>query len=251
MDTHSSEVYALGNMTVVIGAGSGIGREIAHRCLEFGQNTVLADINLDYWSQYGISTDRYLLDVLDHKSVTDLCGWLRNCGYQVDGLVFTVGRAITLPIQSVKPSMHEESLQLNLVSFLNVITEFLNAGLFSSKGASILVISSIVGEVGAKGKTVYASSKGGIISAVRSLALELADINVRINAISPGTVHTEMLDKLVSTIGEDAVAQLAASYPLGLGFAGNVADLAYFLLGPQARWSTGSVITIDGGFTAG
>lgn len=240
----------MSEMTIFIGAGSGIGRAITHRYLEFGDNTVLADMNLDYWSEAGLSADKYILDVLDHKSVLEFCYWLKNCDHTVNGLVYTVGKAVTLPIQSVKPGMHEELLQINLVSFLNLINEFLNAGLFSTKGASIVVISSIVGDVGAKGKTVYSSSKGGLNAAIRSLSIELADFNIRINAIAPGTVQTEMLEKLVSTIGEDAVEQLAKSFPLGLGFAENVADLAYFLLGPQARWTTGTVITIDGGFTA-
>ena len=80
--------------------------------------------------------------------------------------------------------------------------------------------------------------------------MELASKKIRINAIAPGTVQTEMLDKLISSIGEEAVKKMLLDYPLGLGYPQDISDLAVFLLSKQSKWVTGSIITIDGGYSA-
>jgi len=78
----------------------------------------------------------------------------------------------------------------------------------------------------------------------------MASKNIRVNAIAPGTVQTEMLDKLISSIGEEEVKKMLLDYPLGLGYPHDISNLAVFLLSKQSKWITGSIITLDGGYSA-
>jgi len=161
-----------------------------------------------------------------------------------------VGKAVTLPVQSMKPQAYEQLFDLNVVSFLGLLAQVKESGLFSPGLASVVVISSLVGELGARGKTAYSASKGALNATVRSLVQETAAQGLRLNAICPGTIQTGMLENLIASIGSAEVDKLASEFPLGFGCATDVADLACFLLSPASRWMTGQVLTIDGGFSA-
>jgi len=237
--------------TLVVGAGSGIGREITQKLLREGESVIAADIATEYWdSQAKQLAGLISCDVLSSKSTGELTGTLGRLGIRLKGLVFTVGRAVTRPIQSMKPEAYAELFDLNTMSFFNLLAEIMAAGLFSRDGASVVVISSLVSELGARGKTAYSASKGALNAAVRSLSQELALEGLRVNAISPGTIQTGMLNNLIVTIGNEEVNKLAAEFPLGFGYPTDIADLAYYLLDPASRWITGTVISIDGGYSA-
>lgn len=84
---------------------------------------------------------------------------------------------------------------------------------------------------------------------VRNLALELGNHNIRVNGVMPGHVLTEMTEAFEDTYSEEYKHELENMYPLGLGCAGDVADLTVFLLSNASRWITGQNIIIDGGRT--
>jgi len=236
---------------LVVGAGSGIGKSVAELLLDSGQAVIASDLDISVWDNCKSKSLLTLqTDVLNEASVQGLADTIATDKLKLKGLVFTVGKAITLPLQNLKPAVLNELFHLNTLSFFNLIYQLLHQDLFVASSASIVVISSIVGQTGAKGKIAYSASKGALDAAIKSLACELAAENIRINAIAPGTLQTPMLARLISTIGADEVAKLAAEYPLGLGFPEDVANLALFLLGDSASWITGEILTIDGGFSA-
>jgi len=235
---------------IVVGAGSGIGKVVAEGLIELGNTVIVADLDVAGWETSATSlVGLYQVDVLSEESVNKLIAKLVTQKSSLRGLVYTVGKAITLPLQSMKPSMFNELIDLNTVSFFSLVSQLLASNLFSPNSV-IVVISSIVGQTGARGKIAYSASKGAIDAGIRSLACELAPEMIRINAIAPGTVRTAMLDKLISSIGEEGVEELAKDFPLGLGFPEDIANLALFLLSESAHWITGNVFTIDGGFSA-
>jgi NAD(P)-dependent dehydrogenase (short-subunit alcohol dehydrogenase family) len=239
------------DVILVVGAGSGIGKAVTELLLESGEAVVASDLDLTVWEGHDSGALLTLqTDVLNEASVQSLAETIAGDQLKLKGLVFTVGKAITLPLQSLKPAILNELLQLNTLSFFNLISQLQNQKLFAASSASIVVISSIVGQTGAKGKIAYSATKGALDAAIKSLACELAEENIRINAIAPGTLQTPMLARLISTIGADEVAKLAAEYPLALGYPEDVASLVLFLLGESAKWITGNLITIDGGFSA-
>ena len=236
---------------LIVGAGSGIGKSIAEQLIALKEDIVIADINLNKWDSSSINNVLfYQLDVTDEESINFMIENFRTEEIYLKGLVYTVGKAITLPLKSIKIETYQELIEINTISFFNLIETLATKQLISEQGASIVVISSVVGQYGARGKIAYGLTKGAIDSGIKSLALELAASKIRVNAIAPGTVQTEMLDKLISSIGEEEVNKMLLDYPFGLGYPQDISDLAVFLLSKQSKWITGSVITIDGGYSA-
>src|SRR5262249_23254247 len=108
---------------------------------------------------------------------------------------------------------------------------------------------SVYAHVGAPGQTGYSASKGAIVAAIRSLALELAPRHLRVNCLSPGLVHTAMTDAAHSRLTAEQWAQIEAMHPLGAGQPEDVARAAAFLMDPRNTWITGTDLIIDGGYT--
>jgi len=119
----------------------------------------------------------------------------------------------------------------------------------SASQSSHVQISSVAGIKGQVGFTAYAAAKGAMIAAVRCLALELAPRNIRVNAISPGWVETEMTEKIRS-FSPESYERNKLMHPLGLGTPADISNAAQFLLSDEARWITGINLMVDGGFCA-
>ncbi len=123
-------------------------------------------------------------------------------------------------------------------------TKFASRYMLKQKSGCIINISSVVGITGNPGQTNYAASKSGILGLTKATALELASRNIRVNAIAPGYITTEMTEKLT----DKQKQELTALIPLKkLGTPEDVANLAVFLASDQASYITGQVLRVDGG----
>jgi len=118
----------------------------------------------------------------------------------------------------------------------------------SGEYASIIFISSVMGMAGETGKSLYSMTKGALIAGVRSLAIELAPRNIRVNCISPGVVESPMSKNAVYSRNEDALNKIKAFHPLGLGQPEDVANACIYLLSDAAKWVTGTNLIVDGGY---
>ena len=136
--------------------------------------------------------------------------------------------------------------QTNYFSQLILIQMLLKKKLIN-RGASIVFISSVSSIMGVQGTLLYASSKGAINSAVKVLASELAGQRIRVNAILPGIVRTEMLSG--TNISEEQFTQQESLYPLGLGTPEDVGNAVLYHLSDASRWLTGQCMVLDGGLT--
>ncbi|HHX94613.1 MAG TPA: SDR family oxidoreductase, partial [Clostridia bacterium] len=116
--------------------------------------------------------------------------------------------------------------------------------ILKSDSGSIINISSVVGQIGNAGQCNYAAAKAGIIGFTRSLAREMAGRNVRVNAVAPGFIDTDMTAKLSQEVREKLLAQI----PMGkLGSPEDVANAVLFLAQPSSGYITGQTINVDGG----
>jgi len=112
---------------------------------------------------------------------------------------------------------------------------------------SIIFISTIAAQFGAKGLSAYSASKAALDALMKSLAVELAP-DVRANSVLPGAVRTPMTEPLFND--PDTAARLLRDYPLGIGLPSDVVNVVEFLLSDKAGWITGQQIVVDGGRTA-
>ncbi len=134
------------------------------------------------------------------------------------------------------------TLDLNLGSPLHLIQA--TARLLARTGGSIVNVSSVVGLAGAPGQLAYAASKAGVVGLTRAAAKELAPKGVRVNAVAPGYIETNMTEGL----GEAVRVQSLSSIGLGrVGTPDDVADAVLFLCSDMSRYITGQILRVDGG----
>lgn len=164
----------------------------------------------------------------------------------LDGIVFSAGINEFVPVKYVKQEKIDKLFQTNYFSQLILLQMLLKKKLVN-KGASIVFISSVSSEMGIPGTLLYASSKGAINSAVRVLASELSPRNIRVNAILPGIVRTEMLAG--TNVSEEQFTEQEEQYPLGLGTPEDVGYAVIYHLSDASRWLTGQSMVLDGGLS--
>jgi NAD(P)-dependent dehydrogenase (short-subunit alcohol dehydrogenase family) len=121
----------------------------------------------------------------------------------------------------------------------------------AAPGASLVLLSSVSALVGQAGNVVYCASKGAVLAATRALAVELLRDSIRVNAVLPALVETEMSERFRATMTEAQWQAYLARYPMGIGQPEDVANAVAFLLSDASRWINGIGLVIDGGVLAG
>ena len=137
----------------------------------------------------------------------------------------------------------DDSIGINLVGVLHGVQSAARL-MKRGGGGSIINISSIIGRVGNKGQMVYAASKAGVIGATLSASKELAASNIRVNAIAPGFIETDMVKQLPKAKYDERIASIAMRR---IGSPGDIAKSALFLGSDLSTYVTGQVLGVDGG----
>ena len=236
-------------VAVVTGGASGIGLATTKKLLSEGANVVILDLKMDEEIINSLGeTALYLkCDVSNEENVKNCIEEIIKKFNHIDYLVANAG----IGGSASKP--HEVSMdEWNKVISVNQTGIFLlnkyviNEMLKNGKGA-VVNTSSMYGLVGSTTSFAYSASKGAINQMTRSLALTYARDNIRVNAIAPGYVDTPILSMVPDNIKETMGNEL----PIGrLGKDTEIANLICYLLSDDASFITGSIIPIDGGFTA-
>lgn len=238
---------------MVTGASSGIGEATAIACDKQGATLLLLGRNEERLNRtLGKLSNRnhkiLAIDLIDFEMLAKaLPDFLKNVE-SIEGVVHAAGITSTYPFKLFKPE------QLDNILKVNVQTAFYLTKLVLSKlnkqGSSLVFISSIMASVGEKAKTMYAMSKGAVSAGAKSLAIEYASRNVRVNTVAPGIVNTPMTVNATYKTNESLLAETLAKYPLGFGEPEDVAHACVFLLSDASKWMTGTEITLDGGYSA-
>ena len=236
-----------GKHILVTGASSGMGRVFCQMIAHEGATVSLLARNEERLHQTldlltGDSHQIYICDLTDEVQLKDTLGNMRP----LDGIVLCAGINEFIPVKYIKQEKIDRIFQTNYFSQILLIQLLLKKR-FINKRASIVFISSISSIMGVQGTLLYASSKGAINSAVRVLASELAGQEIRVNAILPGIVKSEMLSG--TNVDEDTFTKQEKMYPLGLGTPEDVGNSVLFHLSDYSRWLTGQCMILDGGMS--
>lgn len=252
----NAEVFSLsGRKIIITGASSGIGRQCAITCSEFGAQIILLgrDKNrlqetLDLMTGTGHMI--FSVDLLDFFEVENVVKLISSSTDKINGLVNCAGISTTLPFSQSTPERIVTFLQTNVTGPMNLTRLILKPVNFCKDGGSIVFISSVMGSAGEMGKHLYSMTKGAIDAGVRSLAIEYALKQIRVNSISPGVVISPMSGRAVYSQDEESLNKVKARHPLGLGNADDIANACVYLLSDASRWVTGINLVVDGGYLA-
>ena len=237
-----------GKVAIVTGGSKGIGYSIAERFLKEGAKVIICSRNKSELSKAAakLGCDFHQLDVSDSSGVNSMSEWFSKEHGKLDILVNNAG--LIRPGRITKTTEEDWDLQINV----NLKGPYLMSNNFlphMNDGGAILNISSTVGLRAMKGAAAYCASKGGVVNLTRAMALDLAG-KIRVNCICPAVVDTPMVDERVQA-GSVSREVLDNVQPIGrMGKPEEIAAMALHLCGPEAEWTTGSIITVDGGQTA-
>ncbi|MNL03097.1 3-oxoacyl-[acyl-carrier-protein] reductase FabG [compost metagenome] len=167
---------------------------------------------------------------------------------KLDGFVHCAGIEETLPLTIYSVDRIKKIFDINVFSGIELLRHF-SKKKYSNDGASVVYLSSVMGELGQPGKIGYCSTKSAVLGLVRSSALEFAKRKFRVNAISPGVVNTPMSQKLFAEMEDSNIQRIKDMHPLGIGNLEDVTPMIAFLLSDYSRWITGQNIKIDGGYS--
>lgn len=239
----------MSRLAVVTGAARGIGYAISKKLVESGWSVAGCDILRDdldrVTAELGAGFSPWVLDITDEESVNETAGRIEKELGPVFGLVNNAG--VTRDGLLMRMSMADWNtvLSVNLTGAFLMCRAF-SRGMLRQKEGSIINISSVVALLGAAGQANYASTKAGLLGLTRALAREFAARNIRVNAIAPGFIETEMTRELPEKVRED----YASRVPLNrMGQPDSVADSVRFLLEDVSSYITGVVLPVDGGLT--
>jgi NAD(P)-dependent dehydrogenase (short-subunit alcohol dehydrogenase family) len=248
-----------GKVVVVTGAASGIGAEIVRLFLEADARIVAVDIDPRLPDALGPLLGRFpeslrclVGDVGVEETALAYTRLSLEAHGKIDVVINNAAIAYVKTIADHTPDEWDRVMNVNLKSIYwsarAVVPEMKRRG-----GGLFLNTGSISSVVGLPGQGAYGPSKGAVVQLTRQMAIDYAADNIRVNAVCPGTVDTPLLRQAAADSGdpEEFMSRLEAAHPIGrIAAAEEIAQFYLFLASDHARFFTGAVLMIDGGFTA-
>lgn len=242
--------FSLEGKTILItGASSGIGRATAIECSKLGANVIISGRNEERLAetrnslicQSGQEHMSIIADLTDEIQTTKLVESIDS----IDGVVNNAGVNRIKPIHFIKMEDLDYIFHSNTFSSVT-LTKMLVKKKKIKNGGSIVFTSSVSAFYNAPGRALYASSKSALTSFMRSFAIELAEKNIRANAVHPGMIETNFIKENLS---EEDLKKNISEYPLKrFGKPEEIAWAIIYLLSDASSWVTGTSMIVDGGF---
>lgn len=245
-------------VALVTGAGSGIGRGIAECLAEQGGFVVLNDIRAEAVQESqrilaanGYRTEIVIADISTPDGASSAVASAARSGRRLDLLVNCAGRQIIKHFTELEPEEWDIVLDVNLKAAYLCAKAAMPY--LTKPGGSIVNICSVHARATIEGFTSYAASKAGIIGLTRAMAIECAPLGVRVNAISPGTIETPLLQAFFDSCSDPnrARSEFLKFHPIGrFGKPRDIGAMVAFIASSEAGFVTGTEIIVDGGMTA-
>ncbi|WP_298864821.1 SDR family NAD(P)-dependent oxidoreductase [uncultured Sulfitobacter sp.] len=246
----ASELFDLtGKTALITGSTRGIGAGIAALMADAGATVWIAGRDLDRAQAVADTlkgAQAVVLDVSDAASVKAAISGLRKQAGQLDVLVNNAGIMHPAMIAMTREDDLDAMMQTNIKGAF-LCAQLASRLMSAKKSGSIINVASIMGAQGAAGFSAYAATKAAVIGMTRAMAKEMAPHNVRVNALAPGFIETDLTADIEGDARESALAGI------GMGRFGTVADVAaaaLFLAAPASAYVTGQVLGVDGAMQA-
>ncbi|MBL8936930.1 MAG: 3-oxoacyl-[acyl-carrier-protein] reductase [Archangium sp.] len=238
-------------IVLVTGGSRGIGRAIALEFANRGATVVItyagneaaAVETIKLLTDAGVKAQAKKFDVSDPAACSACVDEVMREHGRLDVLVNNAGVAIDGLLMRFKDDDWDKTLDTNLKGAFSLMRAA-SRPMMKQKGGAIVNVSSIVGEMGNGGQAAYAASKAGLIGLTKSVAKELASRNIRVNAVTPGFITTDM----TAALNDELKAKMADAIPLGrIGNPEEIAKAVAFLASDAASYITGEVLKVNGG----
>jgi NAD(P)-dependent dehydrogenase (short-subunit alcohol dehydrogenase family) len=244
-----------GKVCLVTGGGSGIGRAVAHRFAAEGALVAVADVRRAAADETVRALgERGLALTVDALSTADVEVALDEIVARFGGLDVLVNNAGVLvegSIVDTTESDWDRAINANLKSVY--VVSRAAWPLLAAKGGAIVNTASTGGLRGTLGAAAYSAAKGGVVTLTKCMALDGAKLRIRVNCVCPGFVRTPMIEAAFAQAPDpdEAWRFWTSLHPLGLGEPTDIADSMLYLASDEARWVTGAVFVVDGGYSCG
>ncbi|MEH7387599.1 glucose 1-dehydrogenase [Bacillus sp. JJ1521] len=249
-----------GKIAIITGAGSGIGMATAEKFIHEGAKVVLADINEDSIKQLESNWNAQFnkqvaiaiqTDVSEPEQVQNMVSQTLSLFNRIDILFSNAGIEFPGLVTDIDPADWERVMRINLTS-VYLCAKYVVPQMEKQGGGSIINTASQLSIVGNPNFSVYSASKGGVATLTKTLAIDYAKKNIRVNAICPGPIDTPHIERQAAKKGgENLYENLCKLVPMGrLGRAEEIASCVAFLASDEASYVTGSLMMADGGYTS-
>lgn len=240
-----------GKVALITGGAAGIGKSTAVAYLKEGAKVVIWDVNqeagsaaMEELSPLGTCVFD-AVDVVDYDAVAAGIKKIIDQFGKLDVLVNNAGITMDRSLLKMDVSTWQKVIDINLTGVFNC-TRVAAEYMVEAKSGVILNASSVVGLYGNFGQTNYVATKAGVIGMTKTWAKELGRKGIRVNAVAPGFIATEMVQKMP----ENVVEGISAKTPLGrMGKPEDIANAYVFLASDDAAFITGTTLSVDGGLT--
>ena len=251
MNKEKNNKFLEGKVAIVTGGSRGIGRSIVEEFVKRGVSVAFNFLKSEDKAlvlkkeieEKGGRALTFRQDVKDYDAIKIMVEGVKTHFGRLDIIVNNAGILRDKALMLMEEQDWEDVMSTNLSGAFNLIRAAI-VTFMKQKSGNIINLTSVAGIKGMPRQVNYSASKAGIIGLTKALAKEVGPYNVRVNAIAPGYIDTDM----VKDLKEEYKAELLKMIPLGrFGKSGEVAKVAAFLASEEAKYITGQVITVDGG----
>jgi NAD(P)-dependent dehydrogenase (short-subunit alcohol dehydrogenase family) len=241
---------------IITGAGTGIGRAIAEAFAREGAKVALVGRRKEHLdslaSQIGNSAQAISGDVADQNAIHRIIKQALDRFGGIDVLVNNAGVLHVGTAERITEEQWDETFNTN-VRGLWLLSRAVLPEMRKAGGGSMINVASVLGLNGARNRAAYAASKGAVILLTKCMAIDHGHENIRVNAICPSFVETDLTAKAIRGVADpDAVRrERTAVHPIGrLGRPEDIAGIAVYLASQESSWVTGATMVVDGGYLA-